>query len=431
MGIALVVASLSGCGDDGGPQLIDGLFTEAEWTKVSAFELTEPPLPNSTNRFADDDAAAALGQRMFFEKRYSGPLLVASDLGAIGETGKVACATCHISTAFFSDNRPGIRYSTGADTPRRNTPSLVNVVYYDWGNWAGAHDQFWKQGAGSPETGNNTNGTRLDVAHVIYDHYKADYEAVFGPLDPALDPAHPDAARFPPTGKPKASGAPDGAWELMTPEDRIIINTIEANVGKSFEAYERKLISRNSPLDRYIAGDTAALSLQAKRGLKLFIGKAACDACHDGPTFSNQDFHNTGVMQDGATPDEGQFTDLPRALTNTWNGASIYSDDPVAGAAKLAGLMATEDMKGKFRTKSLRHLTETAPYFHDGSMATLEDVVRYYNTGGGTTGFPGVKDPLLVPLALTNAEIGDLVAFLESLTGDPVPAALTTDTSAP
>jgi cytochrome c peroxidase len=118
-------------------------------------------------------------------------------------------------------------------------------------------------------------------------------------------------------------------------------------------------------------------------------------------------------------------------VNSPFNGAGIFSDDPVAGAAKIAGLAQAEEQKGQFRTKSLRHLTETAPYFHHGDMQTLEEVVRFYNAGGGDSGFAGVKDPLMVPLNLSDSEIADLVAFLESLTGAPVDEALTMDTSAP
>lgn len=428
---------LVACGDNLGKEeddLVDGMFSDFEWRQIQKFgPLLDPPA-DPTNRFADNPDAARLGQRLFHEKRYSGALTIAApELGAVGERGKVACATCHVPSAYFNDNRADNKTSLGAARTRRNAPSLVNIAHYEWGNWAGAHDTFWKQAAGSPETADNTGGNRLFYAHMLYEHYRDEYNALFpDDLDPALDPTHVDAARFPPSGKPKSSStAPDGPWEMMASADRNIINRIMSNVGKATAAYERLLVSRNSPFDQYIAGDTSAISASAKRGAKLFIGKAACDACHSGTTFTDQDFHNTGVMQTVDPLDDGRFFDLPRALTSTHRGDGMYSDDPVFGAIKLAGLEATEDMKGKFRTKSLRHLTETAPYFHDGSMATLEDVVRFYNAGGGTTGFPGEKDPLMVPLNLSEDEIADLVAFLETLTGEPVPAELTVDTSVP
>jgi len=130
--------------------------------------------------------------------------------------------------------------------------------------------------------------------------------------------------------------------------------------------------------------------------------------------------------------DLGHFADLPR-LEDVFNGAGVFSDDRTVGAAKLDSIARAqaEEMKGQYRTKSLRHVAQTAPYFHHGSMRTLADVVRFYNDGGGAEGsYPGVKDERLVPLNLTEPEIHDLVAFLEALTGDPVPEELTRNMAA-
>src|SRR5262249_53221796 len=161
--------------------------------------------------------------------------------------------------------------------------------------------------------------------------------------------------------------------------------TILANCGKAFEAFERRLVSRDAPFDRYVAGDTSAISTSAKRGLKLFVGKAGCDSCHDHETFTDQDFHDTGVPQASMPFDDGRFADVTR-LPNIWNGAGDYRDDKVAGAAKLAGIVQDEKMRGQFRTKSLRHVEQTGPYFHDGSKSSLREVVQFYNGGGGEIG---------------------------------------------
>jgi cytochrome c peroxidase len=214
----------------------------------------------------------------------------------------------------------------------------------------------------------------------------------------------------------------------MAGADQRIINTIVANCGKAIEAYERLLVSRDAPFDGYVAGDPGALSESAKRGLKLFIGKAGCASCHQDETFTDQSFHNTGLAQ--ALPDQGRFGDVLR-LSNPFNGAGIFSDDPAGGVEKLAGIEQREEMKGQFRTKSLRHLTETGPYFHDGSAGSLVDVVQFYNRGGDAEGgFPGKKDERMVPLHLSEDESADLVEFLRSLTGEPVPEALTKNTAA-
>jgi cytochrome c peroxidase len=423
---------ISACNGD---PLVDELFTDVEWQKIDRFSPLPPPPPSPTNRFADDVRVAELGQRLWFEKRYAGAILEGSPaeggLGGIGETQRVSCADCHDPLYWFTDTRSSPNStSLGTGRTQRNAPSAVNAVYYEWGNWGGSHDQFWKQAASLPEGKEVFNSDRLRYVHVIHAYYRDDYNALFDPdLDPALDPSMPDASRFPPSGKPKLPGAPDGPWEGMTAEDQHIVNTIMANCGKALEAYERRLVSGDAPFDRYVAGDLAALSKSAKRGLKLFIGKAACDSCHRDETFTDQAFHNTGVMQ---TPpfDNGRFADVVR-LPSPWNGAGAYSDDPVAGAEKLADVVQTEAMIGQFRTKSLRHVAETGPYFHNGSASSLADVVRFYNDGGGPEGsYPGVKDERLVPLNLSESESDDLVEFLRSLTGQPVAVELTKGTSA-
>jgi len=205
-------------------------------------------------------------------------------------------------------------------------------------------------------------------------------------------------------------------------------------VGKATEAYERKLISRGSPLEQYIAGDRLALSPQAKRGLALFIGKASCIECHTGPVMTDNKFHNLAVPQKApvGAHDTGRYGDIPRVLNNPFNGAGEFSDDREAGARKLMALSAEDpETKGQFRTPSLHNIAETAPYMHDGSLKTLEDVVRLYNNGGGATGtFPGTRDiKLNGKLLLTEAEIADLVEFLKSLTGLPVAEEWARDTA--
>lgn len=424
---------ISGCVEE---ELIDGVFTPAEWKKIESYSPMPAQPVSPTNRYADDIGVAALGQQLFFEKRLSGPITISGPdaKGELGEAGKYSCESCHDSKHWFVDTRSSNQLSTGAaNISKRNSPSMVNLAYYFWGGWGGAQDQFWKQGANAPES-KDMNGDRLGLAHVLYDHYRDEYNALFGattgPLDPALDAAAPDATRFPPHGKPKASVSdPDGPWEMMSEPDRQTVNWILANAGKSFEAYERRLVSRDAPFDRYVARDFGALNTSAKHGLKLFIGKAGCGACHATETFTDQKFHNTAVPQ--TMPyDQGRYDDVPR-LNNTFNGTGPYSDDPEAGAKKLEGVALTMDLRGQFRTKSLRQVAETGPYFHNGSSATLEDVIRHYNTGGVPDGYPGEKDELLVPLNLTESEIEDLAEFLKTLTGEPVLEELTIDTSAP
>jgi cytochrome c peroxidase len=406
-------------------------FSSEEWDRVLELEPLSVPLGASPfNEYADNPDAAAFGHKLFFEKEFASAVRVEGPSGAVGETGMVACTTCHNPEGYFSDTRRTGGMSHGVSYTTRNSPSLVNVAYYSWFNWGGRADSLASQGGGTLETSTNSGSSRLLVAHVVYAKYKDDYEAVFEALDPALDPAAADAARFPPSGRPKASAdAPDGPWEMMADADRQAVNLIMANIGKSFEAYERKLISGSSPFSRYIEDpDDSRLSSAARRGLELFIGKAACNECHIGPVMSDDRFHNTGVEQAVGehTPevDEGRFEDVPPLLRNQFNAAGRYSANREAGEEKLASVNPEdESTKGQFRTKSLLNVAETGPYFHNGSAATLEEAVQHYNVGGDAPGsYAGQLDPKVRPLRLSDAEVSDLVAFLESLTGEPVPA---------
>jgi cytochrome c peroxidase len=432
----VLIASAGGCGG-GDEALSDGIFTPAEVAKLS----TLGPLPalkaDTTNRFADDPAAAALGQRWFFESGYSGAIVVGDDgqnggLGRVGETGKVSCRSCHLTDWMIDTRSQPNGTSLGIDWFIRNAPSLVNVAYYEKQfGWSGFNDVLWGKNLIPAEFVMGMD--RSSVAHFLYENYKADYEAVFQTAMPAeLDPAHPDAARFPATGSPLA---PTGPWRDMAGADRDAINLIFANFGKALEAYERLLLSVGSPLDRYIEGDSTALSAAAKRGLKLFIGKAACDSCHAGPTLSDEKYHNTAVAQDGAHTlkgpdfDPGRFTGIDVYLGSDFNSHGRYNDDP--SVDRTVGVAATNNLKGAFRTKSLRDVAMTAPYMHTGAIATLKDVVSFYNRGGDSTSYAGTRDALIQPLNLSEDEMNDLVAFLESLTGDPIPAELLQDPSGP
>jgi cytochrome c peroxidase len=449
--------------------------------QASAAKLT--PLPDvpadPTNKYADNAMAAALGQKLFFEKRFSGELIEPPDdgmtgaLGKVrmgntpGDTNKIACVSCHDPQHWFIDTRskpPTTSLGVGYDI--RNSPTLVNAQFYKWTENDGVVDMEWADGLFAVELPWVMGGSRLQVAHTIYDHYKTDYEAVFGPLDPGLDPMAMDAARFPATGLPKpppgADGkpVPDGPWEMMKPEDQDAVNRIFANMGKATGAYMRKLVSRNAPFDKYEAGDKTQMTEAAQRGLKLFVGKANCVGCHKNTDFNDDDFHNTGYTPDpkqvhidinkglpliGVPPgiELGRFASV-QILLNVdvpFNSDGKYSDDTMTH--KLDGLVQADgtskpDDLGKWRTKGLRLIKETAPYFHNGQFATLLDVVKFYNDGGGQTmsdggtpGYVGTKDDKMKKLNLSDGEMSDIVEFLNTLTGDPVPHELLMDTSAP
>ena len=422
-------------GTDGGTDA--AVLTADELALAHTFS----PLPgvpaDPTNAFADDARAATLGQRLYFDSSYSGALAVGTDggngaLGNVGERGKVACVSCHASVSGDDDRTRPNHVSLGTDYGTRNALPVVNASFNAWTNWGGRFDTQWSLPLAVAENGKIMGSTRLQVAHLLWDKYRADYDSIFPvPLDAALDPAAADAARFPAAGKPKAAMAdPDGPWELMAASDRALVNRIYANFGKALAAYLRKLVSREAPFDRFVAGDATAISPSAQRGFKVFSDKGKCGTCHSGPAFTDGSFHALGVPQVGErvpAADLGRFTDVNGLLASAFNSAGAYSDAPDAG--KLTGLTQAATMRGQFRTPGLRGLSGSAPYMHSGQFATLVDVVEFYDRGGGAAVDGGTLDPLVTPLSLTAEERADLGAFLQTLDGAAVDPALLINTA--
>lgn len=372
----------------------DTVSLEAWETILGLSPLPLMPPPNPTNRFADDPAAAVLGQQFFFDFRFS-------------KHGTIACSTCHSPFYAFADIE-STSFATGRGT--RNTPTVLNAAYNTWQLWDGRAETMWAQALFALEGESEMAGTRTQYAHVINEHYKEAYEAVFGPL-PDLD----DANRFPPEGKPG-----DPAYENMAAADKIAVNAIFSNIGKSLEAYQRLLVTPDAPFDRYVAGDADAISPEAKRGLKIFVGKAGCAECHNTPLFSDNKFHNIGVPE-GIAEDKGRFQGIPKLLNNMFNSAGIYSDSTANAEQMLSVLKATPKDQGAFRTSPLRNVAITAPYLHTGEFPTLRSVIAFKNAGGYTNAFPDMPAVRIEPLGLTEAEITELIAFLETLTGELPP----------
>jgi cytochrome c peroxidase len=385
----------------------------------------QTPLPavpaDTTNQYADNAAAAAFGQRLFFDKKFSGALKADNDLGTTGQTGKVSCATCHSGPAMI-DERNGheaIATATGINT--RNTPAVVNSAFYTWTNWGARFSAQWELPLAVVENGNLMNFNRLALTHRIFDVYKADYEAVFGALEPAIGT---DAARFPAAGKAGDAGAFDG----MAAGDKTIVNRVLVNYSKAIQAYMRKLVSREAPFDAFMAGDDNALTASEINGARQFI-KHGCNECHSGPHFSDQAFHNLGVPQTGTNvpaTDDGRYLNTPQLLAagNLFNRNGDFSDDKNTGKLETIPSPVPEDWKGTFRTPTLRGVAQTAPYMHTGQLTSLDAVVDFYAAGAGG----GTKLPTFT---ISAQEKADLVAFLGTLTGKAVPGALFTDTSAP
>jgi cytochrome c peroxidase len=422
-------------------------FSPADWDLLH----TLSPLPDlpvdTTNEYADSPAAARLGQKLFSEPRLSGPIQQGTpaqgQLGAIGDKYKIACRNCHMPESVWlfdirSNNGGSIPNATalGSQWMTRNVSSLVNTVYYTQGgrgegnpHWRendGYSDSEWFDAQSEPEGPPVQNGSRLQLAHVVFEHYRHDYEAAFPewPLDPGLA----DYGRFPATGSPYTDVA---NWNGLSPHDQDIVNRVLANYGKAMEAFERTLVSKNAPFDRFVAGDRDAIGSSARRGLKLFIGKARCVQCHNQPVFSDDAFHviglriDTGLSPFAAPGETGRSANQALICDPAVAGADFsvngpYSDDGDTG--RDGSFCAQHIPDGLWRTKELRHVAETAPYFRDGQAATLRDVVDFYDRGGDPDGtfIGGPKE--IVSLHLSDREKDDLVEFLKTLTGEPVPA---------
>jgi cytochrome c peroxidase len=419
----------AGCTSSGDDH--DG-FSSQEWMAIQDMQPLGKEMPRNPYNHMDTDAGLVkFGQKLFYDTGYADKIAVEGHPnGKMGEAGKLNCAQCHDPKAYYVDSRidplTNSRYATSfsLNAPgKRATPGMLNEGYYEWVGWTGRHDSLLMHGAGVAVF----VSSQLTLIHYIYDHYKDEYNAIYpnNPLPEALNPAAPDAARFPAgPGKPKANAmAADGKFEMMTQADQDWVYQFMYSMARVWDTYPRALVTHGSPFEKYVKdGDVAALSPDAKRGLKVFIGKAACNDCHTGPTLTDNLFHNIGIPQPqgSMTPDGGRLADLTANPTsaNRYNGASIYSDDREAGMRKLATQPpVSETMNGQFRTPTLLNIAETYPYFHTGQTRTLEEVVDHYNKGGADTGFAGAKDAKLKPLDLTDGEKADLVAFLKTLTG--------------
>jgi cytochrome c peroxidase len=396
--------------------------------------LPAPPRDPS-NRLADDRRAAKLGQRLFFDKSFSGRLLEgdndgsAKTLGMKGETGKVACVGCHVPQAGFLDDRTlGKQISLAASWVLRRTPSLLDVGQARLLMWDGRRDAFHNQVFGPIESTNEMNSSRLFVAQQIAARYAADYEALFGPLPPLgdanrfprLDAAHTGCDRLAGKGTPPSCHGMPGdraEYDGMRSADQDAVTRVVANAGRALGAYARLLTCGQGRFDRWVAGDATALSHSEQRGAALFIGKGRCLGCHTGPFFTDQQFHNVGlapatvavVFSDRG--DRGAAQGLAAALIDPLNVRGKYSD---GDDGRLPSEVSSA-MEGAFRTPSLRCVMRRPSLMHTGQLRTVDEAIAFFDRGGHPAGYPGKNE--LVPLGLSDRERTDLAAFLQTLEG--------------
>jgi cytochrome c peroxidase len=286
--------------------------------------VTAPPdNPQTTDK-------VLLGKKLYFDTRLSAD-------------NTISCATCHDPAKGWSDAGPtssGIRGQLGG----RRAPPVVNAAYSPLQFWDGRAPSLEEQAKGpiqNPIEMGNTHEVMIQTLSKLTG-YTEEFKAVFG-------------------------------------TSPITVN----QVAQAIAAYERTIVTTDSPFDRYVRGDQSALTNQEKQGLEIFNGKAHCSSCHWGGYFSDGRFHNLGVAPAaGQKPDEGRFAVTKNAM----------------------------DM-GAFKTPTVRDAAKRAPYLHNGSEKTLEDVVMLYDRGGGTDNTN--LDPLMVPLGLSKKEVAALVAFMK------------------
>lgn len=346
--------------------------------------LPKAPIPPDN---AQTPEKISLGDKLFHDARFS-------------IDGKVSCATCHDEKKAFTDSPR--KTSVGHDklTGVRNAPTVINAAYFT--------SMFWDGRAASLE----------------------------------------DQSQFPMVN-PVEMGLPDHAPVLkIVREDPAYVdgfqrafgktgqNVTMEEVKKAIAAFERTVVSGDAPFDRWrFGGESNAISEPAKRGFAVFVGQGRCVSCHvieqDQALFTDNRFHNIGV---GVNRIQG---DIPRLAAEFLKAkaAGADVDKAVLGDPKTSDLgrfAVTDafDEIGGFKTSTLRNIALTAPYMHDGSLKTLKDVVRHYNEGGKSPGDPYPVNPYLSggirPLDLSDQQMDDLVAFLETLTSPSVAAAAQT-----
>jgi len=333
-----------------------------------------PWAPDPSNRVSGRAEAIHLGERLFFEPRLS-------------RDGSVLCATCHVPYRAWQDGLPRARGLVPVD---RNTPSLLDVRLHRWFGWDGAGDSLWAQSVRPILDPREMGLTAAQVGRLLREDpvYACEYERAFAAPPPGDD-------------------------------ERALVDA-----AKALAAFQETLVSGRSPFDEFrdalARGDREAAArypLAAQRGLRLFVGRGNCSACHFGPAFTNGEFHDVGVpffIAPGRV-DPGRHGGIRAMQASRFNLEGPYSDDASRASATRTRHVRLEHRNfGEFKVPGLRNVAQTAPYMHNGRLATLAEVVRHYSEIDPDR-IHSDGEALLKPLRLAPQEIGDLVAFLESL----------------
>ena len=410
---------------------INSKWSHSDRSKLRRLSLKEPlTAPDSpSNRYADDPAAAALGKKLFFDVRLSGD-------------GTQSCASCHKPELDFSD---GHAIATGTKLTLRNAPGLLGTANYKWWYWDGRADSLWSQALIPLEAPDEMASSRAAVLKIFStDNELVDaYKALFGAL-----PNQAVIDELPTQAGPLGDLKTRTAWYRIDEEHRAAINRFYANIGKAIAAYERTLQLPISRFDQFAqlilrqpvmeaGSSTVSTDLYSNEeifGLRLYLDddKTHCRNCHNGKLLSNSEFYDVGSAQlSGRHTDHGRSLGLAAAKRSEFNCMSDYSDVEPTARHRDCRLMRIHDSDenilamGAFKTPTLRRVKNTAPYFHNGSLETLEDVVRHYQqldmsaeSGQRQIGRDIAREKekhQLPPMNLSEDEISALIAFLNTL----------------
>jgi cytochrome c peroxidase len=316
-------------------------------------------------------AKVELGKKLFFD-------------GRVGGDTSTPCVACHLPSLGW-DWPADISLGYPGTTHWRNSQTIINSAYYDKLFWAGSSNSLEKQ-AKSAATGavaGNGESDIMEARLALIPEYRQAFNDVFGDHYPKIG----------------------NAWSAIA-------------------AFERTLVQKDTPLDNYLKGNEKSLNKAQLNGKALFEGKAQCIACHNGALATDQKYYNIGVPTNTTWE-----TDPMRQITFRYelygkgSTEKQYREGKADPGMYFRGKMTQH--KGKFRTPSLRYTKYTAPYMHNGTIATLADVIDFYDVGGiakdgRTTAYPKTKSNLIKPLGLTTGEKEDLLAFLESFSGNKI-----------